>query len=121
MSNTREMALEKAFPRKTRDAITTFAIENRPVMDVLRNVLDYASTNINKLPRNLREPHVHLLGGSEQLQILFQIATECGFQLENSDEDTEVILQVPNQDLRVRIACDITADADLAKYRMSVI
>lgn len=145
MNRTHRMALEKAFPPEERDAMTAFVIDNRPVLNVLQAVLEHASNGVKssrqlregknwlhgkpsyqlrdhrtrllgKYVRQVREQKSHLLGGHEQVQILLQIATENGFNLEQSDRATEIILFVPGQDLTIRLECDIDIAGELAEF-----
>ena len=118
MNKIKKRALDEVFPPAERDAMTTFVIENRPVLDTLHAALEYVS-NGGRSSRHFLEHKNHLVGGHEQVQILMQIAAENGLNLQKGDSLSEVILGLPDRTSKVIVRCDVDVSDDLLELGLS--
>lgn len=73
-------ALKELFPPEERDALTTFVIDNSVVYQAVQFLLEDEAEAGDWLSSTLPANEVALVGGSQQAQVLKDIARENGLQ-----------------------------------------
>lgn len=107
MGNEYQATVESLFPVNSRDAITTFVIDNREAFVAVQEFLKDRSNDLED--KIILPSKVSLVGGIEQAKILIEIAEENGLSSSLAPDwadSNEVVIHSPQREDYLLVGCD---------------